>query len=159
VRYSVGPKLFLALLLVLSVSLKFIFRDTATANQNGHLTLQDSALAFLTRHQFQAASTPDSKRIDAVSGDCRLVIREIIPQGWDLDSAKTLGAHEGRLSFIFKGRVYTDLPLGSTILSHYWTRLQQKMGLNASSNPVLAVAASDGCSLDALPWKEIAELS
>lgn len=158
-RYSVGPKVFLALMLALTLSLKFTLRDRTTANENGHLTVQDSVIAFLTRHQFQSDSTPDGKRIDAVSGDCRLVIRQIIPQGWDLDGVKTIGAQEGQLSFIFKGLVYTDLPLRSTILSHYWTRLQQKMGLNASSNPVLAVAASDSCSLDALPWREIAELS
>ena len=57
--------------------------------------------------------------------------------------------------------VYTDQPIniGSTTLSHYWTRLQQKLGLDTVSNPVLAVVASESCSLDTLPWKEIAELS
>ena len=60
----------------------------------------------------------------------------MFPRGWNLDSIKTLHAQEGRLSFVFKGRVYTDQPIGSTILSDYWTRLQQKLGLNPVSNPV-----------------------
>jgi hypothetical protein len=154
VRYSFGPKIFLALTLALTCSLKFIVRDTA--NENAHLTVQDSVMAFLARHQFQ--SKLDGGRIYAVSRDCRLVIRQMVSLGYDLDGVKTMGAREGRLSFIFKGLVYSDLPLGSTVLSHYWTRLQQKIGLDASLNPVLAVAASDSCSLDALPWKEIAEL-
>jgi hypothetical protein len=85
----------------------------------------------------------------------------MIPQGWNLDSIKTLDTQDGRLSFVFKGMVYTDQPIsiGSTTVSHYWTRLQQKLGINTVSNPVLAVVASESCSLDALPWKEIAELS
>jgi hypothetical protein len=159
VRYSLAPKVFLALALALTLSLKVMVRDTE--NQKAHLTVQNSVVAFLARHQFQSHGTPDGSRIYATSGDCRLLVSEMVPQGWNLDSINTMGTLEGRLSFVFKGVVYTDHPVSitRTTLSHYWTRLQQKMGLDASWNPVLAVVASDGCSLDALPWKEIAELS
>jgi len=157
VRYSSAPKVLLALTVALTLSLKVIVRDSA--NENEYLDVQGSLIAFLTRHQFESHGTPSGKRIDAVSGDCRLVIRQMIPQGYDLEGVKTAGAQEGRLSFVFKGLIYTDLPLRSTALSHYWTRLQQMMGLNASLNPVLAVSASGSCSINALPWKEIADLS
>ena len=158
-RYSLAPKVFLALAIALTVSLKVMVRDTET--QNAHLAVQDSVVAFLTRHQFQSHGMPDNSRIYAASGDCRLLIEEMFPRGWNLDSIKTLHAQEGRLSFVFKGMVYTDQPIniGNTTLTHYWTRLQQKLGLDSVSNPVLAVVASESCSLDALPWKEIAELS
>ena len=158
-RYSLAPKVFLALAIALTVSLKVMVRDTE--NQNAHLTVQDAVVAFLTRHQFQSHGMPDGSRIYAASGDCRLLIREMIPQGWNLDSIKTLDSQEGRLSFVFKGMVYTDQPIniGNTTLAHYLTRLQQKLGLDSVSNPVLAVVASESCSLDVLPWKEIAELS
>ena len=156
-RYSLAPKVFLALAIALTVSLKVMVRDTE--NQNAHLAVQDLVVAFLARHQFQSHGTLDG--IYAASGNCRLLIREMIPQGWNLDSIKTLDSQEGRLSFVFKGMVYTDQPIniGNTTLTHYWTRLQQKLGLDSVSNPVLAVVASESCSLDALPWKEIAELS
>ena len=156
--YSLAPKVFLALAIALTVSLKVVVRDAE--NQSAPLAVQDSVIAFLTRHQFQTNGTPDGSRIYAASGDCHLLIREVIPQGWNLDRIKRIDAEEGRLSFVFKGVVYTDQPIsiGSTTLSHYWTRLQQKLGLNGVSYPVLAVAASESCSLDALPWKEIAEL-
>ena len=156
-RYSLAPKVFLSLAIALTVSLKVVVRDAE--NQNAPLTVQDAVVAFLTRHQFQSHGTPDGSRIYAASGDCRLLIREVIPQGWNLDSIKRLDTEGGRLSFVFKGMVYTDLPIGSTTLSHYWTRLQQKLGLTAGSNPVLAVVASGSCSLAPLPWKEIAEFS
>ena len=158
-RYSLAPKVFLALAIALTVSLKVMVRDTET--QNAHLAVQDAVVAFLTRHQFQSHGMPDGRRVYAASGNCRLLIREMIPQGWNLDSIKTLDTQEGRLSFVFKGMVYTDQPIniGNTTLTHYWTRLQQKLGLDSVSNPVLAVVASESCSLDTLPWKEIAELS
>jgi hypothetical protein len=158
VSYSLALKVFLALAIALTVSLKVMVRDTE--NQNAHLAVHDAVVAFLTRHQFQSHGMPDGSRIYAASGDCRLLIREMIPQGWNLDSIKTLDSQEGRLSFVFKGMVYTDQPIniGNTTLTHYWTRLQQKLGLDSVSNPVLAVVASESCSLDALPWKEIAEL-
>ena len=156
-RYSHAPKVFLALAIALTVLLKVLVRDTE--NPNARLAVQDTVVAFLTRYQFQSHSMPDGSRIYAASGDCRLLIEQMFPRGWNLDSIRTLHAQEGRLSFVFKGRVYTDQPIGSTILSDYWTRLQQKLGLHPVSNPVLAVVASENCSLDALPWKEIAELN
>ncbi len=158
-RYSFAPKVFLALAVALTSSLKVLVRDTE--NPNANWAVQDLVTAFLTRHEFESQGAPDGSRIYAAFGDCRLQIREMIPQGWNLDSIKTIAAQEGRLSFVFKGLVYRDRPvsLGRTMLSHYWTRLQQKMGLDAKPNPVLAVIASESCSVDALPWKEIAELS
>ena len=152
-RYSLAPKVFLALVIALTVSLKVIVRD-AEDPQKPPLAVQDSVIGFLTRHQFQSHGTPDGRRIYAASGDCRLTIREVIPQGWNLDSIKRTDTEEGRLSFVFKGMVYTDLPTGSTTLSHYWTRLQQKLGMTAGSKPVLAVIASGSCA--PLPWNEIA---
>jgi len=156
VRYSLAPKVFLALAIALTVSLKVMVRDT---NQNAHLAVLDSVVAFLTRHQFQSHGTPDGSRIYASSGNCRLAMRQVDPQGYNLDAIKTIDAKEGQLFFVFKGLVYTDQPLASTILSHYWFRLQQKLGLHPSWNPVLAVVSSDSCAMDALPWKELAQLS
>jgi hypothetical protein len=156
-RYSLAPKVFLALMLALTLSLKVIVRDTA--NEKPPSSLHDSVVAFLTRHQFQSHGTPDGSRIYASSGNCRLAMRQVDPQGYNLDAIKTIDAKEGQLSFVFKGLVYTDQPLASTILSHYWFRLQQKLGLHPRWNPVLAVVSSDSCSMDALPWKEVAQLS
>jgi hypothetical protein len=145
--------LLLALALAVTLSSKLLVRDTATAND-----LDDSVVAFLTRHQFQARRMPGVNRIDASSGDCRLVIRLMFPQGYNLDGIKTSGAQEGRLFFVYKGLVYADPPFARIRLSYYWTRLQQKLGLDTERNPALAVASSESCSLDALPWTEIAEL-
>jgi hypothetical protein len=156
VRYSLAPKAFLALTLALTLFFKVVVHDTA--GDNAYLSTQDSLISFLTRHQFQSHSAADTGRIYAGSGDCHLAIARVIPQGYNLDAIKTVFAREGRLSFVFEGRVYGEWPPTTTTLSHYWTRLQQQLGLNAGKKPILAVASSESCAVDALPWKEIAEL-
>jgi hypothetical protein len=160
VKYSLAGNIFFISMLVVTLSLKAMVQDTGKTRD--HLTLRDSVTAFLTRHQFETHGTQKAisiEPISAISGDCRLLISEMIPQGWNRDSLNT-SSTEGLLFFVFKGAVYTEPPAGieSPALSHYWTRLKQKMGLEASSTPILAVITSGNCSLDALPWTEIAEL-
>jgi hypothetical protein len=156
VRYSLAPKAFLGLSLALTLSFKVVVRDTA--GEDPYSSLQDSVVAFLTRHQFQSHGATDVERIYAASGDCHLVIKQVLPQGYNLNAIKTMIAQEGRLSFVFDGRVYGEGPPATTTLSHYWTRLRQQLGLKVREKPVLAVASSESCAVDALPWKEIAEL-
>jgi hypothetical protein len=62
---------------------------------------------FDTIHDFVARPADISmKPISAISGDCRLLISEMIPQGWNRDSINMSGT-ERSLFFIFKGAVYT----------------------------------------------------
>jgi hypothetical protein len=161
VRYSLAIKVFLlALTLVATLSLKVIVRDTASSTNTA--PWDHAVVAFLTDHQFQARSVLRSvgvRVIYAGSGDCRLVIRQLLPQAFNLDVIKSKSGEEGRLFFVYKGRIYMDPPLASIRLLHYWTRLEQKLGLETKFNLALAVASSESCSLDALPWLEIAESS
>jgi hypothetical protein len=50
-------------------------------------------------------------------------------------------------------------PFLAPVIDEYWTRVRFKMGLSPSRHPVLAVAASDECTINALPWRELATLS
>jgi hypothetical protein len=115
-------------------------------------------IGYVRWSEFQSHGATDVERIYAASGDCRLVIKQVLPQGYNLNAIKAMIAQEGRLSFVFDGRVYGERPPATTTLSHYWTRLRQQLGLKAREKPVLAVASSESCAVDALPWKEIAEL-
>jgi len=161
VRFSLAPKIFFTLVLALTLSLKAIAHDTAKAHDNP--SLENSVIAFLTLRGFEVHGKPDSMQIRpivATSADCRLEIREMIPQGWNRDRINPTGA-DGRLFFVFKGAIYANPPTGleSPAFSHYWTRLKQKLGFEANSSSVLEVIASTDCSLGALPWKDVAELA
>ena len=111
-RYSLAIKVFLlALTLVATLSLKVIVRDTATSTNTA--PWDHAVVAFLTDHQFQARSVLRSvgaRVIYAGSGDCRLVIRQLFPQAFNLDVIKSKSGEEGRLFFVYKGRIYMDPP-------------------------------------------------
>jgi hypothetical protein len=161
VKYSLACKIFFVSMLVLTLPLKAIVLDTSKAHN--HVTLQDTVIAFLARHQFETHGAPADISIEpivAISGDCRLEIREMIPQGWNRDRINLTGA-DGQLFFVFKGVVYASLPTGieSPAFNHYWTRLKQKLGLEAKSSSILEVIASRDCSFDGLEWKDVAELA
>ena len=160
-RFSLAPKILFTLMLVLTLSLKAMVHDTAKAHD--HPSLQNSVIAFLTLHGFELSGRPDSMQVRpivAISADCRLEIREMVPQGWNRDRINPVGANN-RLFFVFKGGVYANRPTGikSPALSHYWTRLKQKLGFKADSSSILEVIASTDCSLDTLQWKDVAELT
>jgi len=142
-------------MIALTVSLKVMVRDTQVY---APLAVHDAVVTFLSRHQFHLDG--NGSLISATSGDCRLLIRGMDSRGYNLDAINVMHAQKGRLSFVFKGKVYLERPINitETTLSHYWTRLKQKLGIVAVSHPVLAVSASGSCALEALPWNEIAEL-
>jgi hypothetical protein len=142
--------------IALTLSFKIVARDTAGGN--AYLNVNDSVIAFLTRHKFQSNGPSNTGRIYAASADCQLIIQQMVPQGYNLDAIKTVIAKEGRLSFVYQGQVYGEQPPANTTLNHYWTHLQRHLGLNAREKPVFAVVSSESCAVDALPWKEIAEV-
>ena len=160
-RFSLVPKILFTLMLMLTLSAKAMVHDTAKAHD--HPALQNSVIAFLTPHGFELNGRPDSMQVRPIvasSADCRLEIRELVPQGYNRDRINPVGA-DGRLFFVFKGVVYAKLPSGikSPALSHYWTRLKQKLGFEADLSAILEMIASTDCYLDALQWKELAELA
>ena len=88
-----------------------------------------------------------------------MLISEAAPQGWNRSTLELLAKEVGRLTYVFDGAVHVEEPFLAPILDQYWTRVRIKMGLSPNRHPVLAVAASDDCAVDALPWRELAVLS
>lgn len=158
-KLSRTAKLGLAVALALTVPLKFMLPSTARPGRDHDLSAPVSA--FLTRHGFQSRveQRPAGLFIHATAGGCRMLIREATPQGWNRDSIDAVGRQVGRIAYVFDGATYDEQPVVQTTLSFYWTRLRAQMGLNPARHPVLAVAASEPCAIEALPWREVAEIS
>jgi hypothetical protein len=146
--------------LALSLSLKLFFyhRESAPA---GPEVLGKAVTSFLLEHGFesQLETRVDQILIHASSGKCRMLISEAAPQGWNRSSIELLAKPVGRLSYVFDGAVHEYEPFLAPMIDHYWTRARIKMGFSPSRHPVLAVAASDECAINALPWSELAVLS
>lgn len=159
VKRSHGPKLLLAVALALTLGLKLLlYREPAPADND---VLGETVVAFLVQHGLEPRI---EKRFNGVfvhanAGKCRMLIREVTPQGWNRSSVELLANEVGRLTYVFDGAVHTNEPFLTPMLRQYWTRLRIRIGLSPNRHPLLSVAASDDCAIEALPWWEISTLS
>jgi hypothetical protein len=160
VNISHGPKFLLAgaLALTLGLKLHFYHREPASADDEA---LGQTVTAFLLQHGFDSRLEKrfGSVVVHANAGKCRMMITEAAPQGWDRSSIELLAKPVGRLTYVFDGAVHAHEPFLAPMLDKYWTRVRIKMGLSPKRHPVLAVAASDDCAADVLPWRKLALLS
>jgi hypothetical protein len=121
--------------------------------------LGETVAAFLREHGFNSRIEKRflSVFIHANAGKCRMLISEAVPQGWNRGSIEVLAKQVGHLTYVFDGAVHANQPW--SMIDEYWMRFRLKVGLSSNRHPVLAVAASDDCVVNALPWWKIASLS
>jgi hypothetical protein len=160
VKHSYAPKLFLAVALALTLALKMLLYNQGPAPADAEV-LGETVAAFLLQHGFESNL---EKRFDSVfirvnAGKCRMLISEAAPQGWDRSRLELLAKPVGRLTYVFDGAVHAHQPFLAPMLDQYWMRVRLRLGLSSNRHPVLAVAASDDCAVDALPWSELGVLS
>jgi hypothetical protein len=154
-----GPKLFFAAAFALTLGLKLlVYHPVAPADPEA---LGKAVASFLLKQGFDARLETrfGEPIIHANAGKCRMLITEAAPQGWNRDSIEMLSKPVGQLNYVFDGAVHEREPFVAPLVGEYWTRVRIKMGLNPRRHPVLAVAASDDCSINALPWWELGTLS
>jgi hypothetical protein len=145
---------------VATLGLKLLLYDRGTAVA-GEQDLGEVVAGFLNRAGFEPHVEKSFGRvfIHANAGKCRILISEATPQGWDKSSNEIWARPVGRLSYIFDGTVHADEPFVAPMFDRWWTWVRLKMGLSANRHPLLAVAASEDCTINALPWWELAEQS
>jgi len=116
-------------------------------------------VAFLSRNGFEALAEERKfgRLVQATLGNCRLRLVEMDPNGSTRDLVRLITKQHDRAAVIFDGMIYADQPMVRTALSHSWTRLLNRIGVATPQKLVLGVAASDGCSLEKLPWNEMAD--
>ena len=156
-------KLFFAAALALTLGLKLLLyhQEQLLSHQEPPAPLGDAVASFLLHHGFEARVEKRLGQdfVHANAGKCRMLIGQAIPQ--TSGSIELLAKPVGRLSYVFDGAVHEHEPSPeSTIIDQIWRRVSIKVGVDPSRHtPVLAVAASDECSINALPWQELGTLS
>jgi hypothetical protein len=155
-----GPKHLLAAAFVLTLGLKLLLYHGEAPPAEPE-ALGEAVSSFLLQHGFESRLEKkyDQVLVYANAGKCRMLIGEAAPQGWNRSSIEIRAKPVGRLSYVFDGTVHEHEPFLGPLVDEYWTRVRFKMGLSASRHPVLAVAASDECTINALPWWELSVLS
>jgi hypothetical protein len=157
-----GLKVFFAAALALTLALKSLLyyreflerRETAPAD---HRPLSEAVAAFLLQHGFKTHLEERFGQflVHANAGKCRILISEADPQR--SGTIELLARPVGPLSYLFDGAVHEHEPSAAwALIDKYLARVSIKMGVDPSRHtPVLAVAASDECSINALPWWEL----
>ena len=158
-KYSRHARFLLAIALVVTVPLKLLIQSAPESERVRHP--DKTIAAFLARHNYEprVEQRPAGTFVYATSGACRLLIRLASPYSGNLDSINISARDVGPLVFVFNGSVDPRPPISATLLYHYRQRLRELLGFRVTVFPLLAVAASDGCSVESLPWREIAGIS
>jgi len=155
VTFVQAPKLLLALVLILTVVPKILSK---VGNDFRPPEAETRTIAFLSHNGFEAHGEQRrfGRLVYASSGECRLRVLEVDASGASRDSVRLMAAPADRIIFVFDGKVYSDQPMVLTFLWSSWTSFQNRIGLPASPKVILGIAASQACSLEELPWREIA---
>ncbi len=145
--------------LALTLAVKLVYSREPAPDADADV-LGEAVAAFLLQHGFEPrVEKRGGVFVHASAGKCRMLISEAVPQGWNRNTIEWWAKPVGRLTYVFDGAVHAHEPFLVPMLDDYWRRVRVRFGLSPNRHPVLAVAASDDCAVDALPWWELAVLS
>lgn len=146
-------RLIVALLLALTVGWKVALSFTSIRDNRDDF--KSVLVEFLSRRHFTVFEANDIKGVEAVAGDCRMLItgNDIL---WHDDIIKSLASPYDRVFFVYRRVVYPSLPTWSIVTHQYWSRFLRKIEFKHSGDsPILAVIASTHCNAEGLPWYEL----
>jgi hypothetical protein len=159
VTSSLVPKLVFCGLLVLTISFKVLVGMRQFAPGQAEMVRTYMA-TFLARQGFEldpAFAIQYPFTVSGRSGDCQLLIGEVVPQGWQRYIPRRVASDGDQVFFFFRGHKYQDQPVWLTRLAGYWNSFLRKLGFDAPVEPVLGIVASPPCDLNAVPWQELAD--
>jgi hypothetical protein len=147
-------KLSFAAALALTLALKLLLNHREAPDP---ALFEKTVVSFLNQHGFKLRleKRNDQVLIHAISGKCHMLLTEASPEGWNRGGIELRSKPVGRLNYIFDGAVHVHEPFLAPMIDEYWTRVRIKLGLRPSWHAVLAVAASDDCAINGLPWWEL----
>jgi hypothetical protein len=96
--------------------------------------------------------------VSARRGNCRLLIANASPFGYNQDTLKRAAAPGDVVFFLYKGERYADQPKWRTSIDFYWSRLNRLVGRFLRLDPVIGVVASASCAAPDTRWLEEAAL-
>ena len=118
------------------------------------------AAALLESSGFAASSErrPLGMAVYGTRGNCRLMVREYDAHGTFAQSHAQVARRVGPLRFVYRGTISDHAPKLMPLTEYFVARELRRIGLPVPRAPILAVSATDGCSLDAVRWDELSTL-
>ena len=157
-----GGEALLALLLILSLSLKVPGSISLQTDADTATKVAVRVTDFLKRHEFQAAENAPNEDLfllSAVAGECRVLVALLSPLGWHREVIRKLVSRGDQLLFVYDGMIYSTQPVLRTRFDDYWRRFLRYACGSPPLRPVLGIVGSPGCALAEMRWSELASLS
>lgn len=153
-----ADRIFLALIAVTAV-LKILSSRPETPPSNRAVIAPLTAALSESGLTVRVLPSPAGAIVFATAKSCRLWARDYLPYGTALAYYRSRATGYGPLAFVYQGRVYDRPPKVGPLLSFFLGRELARLGLDASRAPIIAVAASPGCALSAVPWDRVGEVA
>jgi len=122
--------------------------------------LKEEVVEFFERNGFNVVVTDKLINyipiIQATTDSCRLLVARLTPDGSNRDLIRSVIGDTDRQFIVFRGNVYTQQPILSTVVHYLSSRFLRELGLIRDLSPVIAVGANSSCDTDRLPWAELA---
>lgn len=158
VRFSAAARAAIAAALALTLGVKAAWTRDAPAADSSLFTGRAEAMlsdgGFATRRYVRPFGTLVLGRKD----NCRLMVADYAPHGTLAEPIAAYARSIGPLRFRWRGDTTEEPPKLAPLASFYLERELRRVGLRPVRQPIIAVAASEGCELDSLPWHQLARL-
>ena len=96
--------------------------------------------------------------INATHNNCRLEIRETVAQGYNADAIEADLPNDAQFVFEYNGKLWAKLPTLRATISGLWSRFEWQLGMDTWWSPMISIAAVGPCSIETLPWDEVASI-
>lgn len=93
--------------------------------------------------------------IKAKAKSCQLQATSLASEASARDEVRHLFEGMDRYFVVLHGRVYMQQPVLWTVITEIWSVCLRNLGLISHVPPVIAVAASESCNAEQLPWDEL----
>ena len=146
-----------AVLLLLSLGGKAAFSRPAA--DEGAADFTGRAVETLTHQGYSTAreSRPFATSVHAERGNCRMIVAEYRAHGTIAAPLATLVAPIGPLRYVWRGTTSVTPPKAAPLLQYYVRRELRRIGFAPDHLPIVAVAASPGCTRP-VDWGALAAL-
>jgi hypothetical protein len=146
--------------IALAVTVPWKLSDLTAFKEPLSHNLQQASAAFLTRYGFEVkiGNSFGSPVVDAQRNNCRLQIRQTVAAGFNVDAIKELAPKDAQLVFEYRGKLWKNHPTVHATISEIWSRLKWQLGLDNMWLPVISIATVGACSIETLPWDELASI-
>jgi hypothetical protein len=145
-------KLVMAFLLALTVGWKVALGIANIRDKQDDF--KPALIKFLVHQHFTVSESSNINGVEAIAGDCRLLIGTDI-RVWKQDIVKDFASADDRVFFVYRQAVYADLPTWSIVANQYWSNFLRKIEFKPTTDsPVFAIIAPTRCNAERLPWHE-----